>query len=260
MSENQPPNSIEDLSVFNPANFIDTTSSSGGGGGGGITQSFADARYLIKVSPDTAIAEETFSVGVKTDSINSMGNTLAIGATGIYVGSTGSNIYIGSNVQINGSTGLSVSTTQSTISGNTFTVNSGNFIVGSTGINIGSGALTINGSGISLGNSGSSNISIGNASSNITLYGNTTYVNVTNLEVDDANILVNKNGITPLNAGLQVESSGSIVSSLLNDSSGDWVVSSTNNKIYVDEISEKTVGHDVVFGSGISMKDRKSVV
>lgn len=106
---------------------------------------------------------------------------------------------------------------------------------------------------VALGGTTATNISIGNSTSNTTLYGQTTYIDVTNLNVKDPNILVNKNGISPLNAGLQVESGGSIVSSLLNDTAGNWIVNSTNNKIYVDNISEKTIGNDVNFNSGVSM-------
>ncbi len=96
-------------------------------------------------------------------------------------------------------------------------------------------------------------ISIGGPSTNTTIYGNTTYVNTTNLDVKDANILMNKSGLTPTNAGIQIESSNLVVSSLLNNSSADWVLSSTNNKLYLDEIAEKTTGHNVLFSSDISM-------
>ena len=89
-------------------------------------------------------------------------------------------------------------------------------------------------------------INIGSASTNITLFGSTTYINVTDLQVDDPNILMNKNGLTPTGAGIQVESGGSVVSSLLNDSSADWVVNSTNNKLYLDEIQEKTSSHNII--------------
>jgi len=97
------------------------------------------------------------------------------------------------------------------------------------------------------------NINIGNATSSTTIFGPTTYIDVTNLNIKDPNILVNKNGFTPLNAGLQVESSGSIVSSLLNDSNSDWIVSSANNKIYLDNISEKTANHNIISSSNINV-------
>lgn len=96
-------------------------------------------------------------------------------------------------------------------------------------------------------------ISIGGPSTNTTIYGDTTYVNTTNLDVKDANILMNKSGLTPTGAGIQIESSNSVVSSLLNNSSADWVLSSTNNKLYLDEIAEKTTGHNILFSSDISM-------
>jgi hypothetical protein len=118
----------------------------------------------------------------------------------------------------------------------------------------GSGILSIDSSNIlNIGGTTCSTLNIGNPLSNTTLFGNTTYINVTNLEVDDPNILLNKNGLVPTNSGIQIESGGVIVSSLLNDASADWVVNSTNNKLYLDEIQEKTLAHDIVFSSDIGM-------
>jgi len=168
---------------FNPSEFIYETS-----GSGGITQSQADARYLIKILPDTANSLETFTAGIETDDITDVTGTLDIDAATLNLGATNC-----------------------------------------TALNI------------------------GNPLTNTTFFGNTTYINVTNLEVDDPNILCNKNGLVPTNAGLQVESGGVVVSSLLNDASADWILSSANNKLYLDEISEKTLGHDVHFSSDISM-------
>ena len=100
--------------------------------------------------------------------------------------------------------------------------------------------IGINGN-INIGTSiSTSNIIIGNPDANIVFFGNTTIINVDQLTVKDKNITVNENGITPLDAGILVESNGNIVSSFLNDVNADWILSSSNNRIYLDSIGEKT--------------------
>jgi hypothetical protein len=94
---------------------------------------------------------------------------------------------------------------------------------------------------IAIGTSGTANtITIGSANSNVFIYGNVTAIDVQNLVVKDKAITVNKDGITPLGAGLEVESSNVIVSSMLCDANGDFVFTSGNNRIYLDELQTIT--------------------
>jgi hypothetical protein len=99
------------------------------------------------------------------------------------------------------------------------------------------------------------NLSIGNIGSTIYLYGNTVVANVSNLDVFDAQITVNKGGLVPTNAGIQVDSSNIIVSSLLNDANADWVLSSSNNRIYLDSIGEKTANATITAINPITIND-----
>lgn len=99
------------------------------------------------------------------------------------------------------------------------------------------------------------NMQIGNIGSTVFFVGNTLIANVQTLDVTDAQILVNKNGVTPLDAGLQVESGGNIVSSLLNNAQADWVLSSANNRMYLDSIGEKTANATVTFINPITVDD-----
>jgi hypothetical protein len=88
-------------------------------------------------------------------------------------------------------------------------------------------------------------ITIGNPTANVFIYGNITSIDVQNLVVEDSTITVNKNGLTPTGAGLEVESANVIVSSLLNDATGDWVLNSTNDRLYLNELKEYTVGGNI---------------
>lgn len=95
------------------------------------------------------------------------------------------------------------------------------------------------------------NLVLGSIGGTVTIYGNTIVANVSNLDVTDAQITVNKNGVSPLNAGLQVESGNAIVSSLLNDANADWVLSSSNNRIYLDQIRGSSVGNVTISNSNL---------
>lgn len=106
---------------------------------------------------------------------------------------------------------------------------------------------------LSLGTTATSTINIGGASSNVTIYGSTTYLDVTNLQVEDKNILVNKTGIDCNGAGLSVENNGSVIASLNTDTTGDWVLTSTNNRLYTNEIQEKTIGNGVEIMSDLDL-------
>lgn len=70
---------------FNPDFFEDVTET--------LTKKDADARYLIKTTPDTATAIETFTGGIKTNSIE---NVLTTDISNILINSTG-NINIGTS-------------------------------------------------------------------------------------------------------------------------------------------------------------------
>lgn len=108
---------------------------------------------------------------------------------------------------------------------------------------------------LSIGATGASNIYIGSAGSNVTIYGSTTYLDITNLEVEDKNILVNKTGTDCNGAGLSVEKDGFVISSLTTDSSGNWNVNAPNNRLYLNEIQEKTVGNQIKINSDLDLNN-----
>jgi hypothetical protein len=114
---------------------------------------------------------------------------------------------------------------------------------------------------ISIGSNGTANnIVIGSSNTNVFLYGNVTSIEVSNLVVEDASIILNKNGISPLGAGIEIESNGSIVSSMLNDINGDFVFTSGNNRIYVDSIGEKTANSNITFIDPILVNDGSGTI
>ena len=68
MTTSNPPSSQFFPGVnFNPAFFTDDDTTSGG-----ISQDEADTRYLIKTQADTATALESFTSGIKTNTINNV--------------------------------------------------------------------------------------------------------------------------------------------------------------------------------------------
>ena len=74
----------EDIPIFNPANWVESDT-------GALTQQEADARYLIKISADTATGFQTFLNGISTTSITAYGGTLTLGnvnSTTIIYGNT----------------------------------------------------------------------------------------------------------------------------------------------------------------------------
>ena len=85
MTEAKPPEFYFDGIEFNSQYFNNESSE--------LTKDEADARYLKKTSPDTATALETFSGGIKTNSID---NVLSTDTSNILINSTG-NINIGTS-------------------------------------------------------------------------------------------------------------------------------------------------------------------
>jgi hypothetical protein len=85
MTTSTPPDYYFPDIEFNPDFFEDTTET--------ITKKDADARYLIKTEQDTATAIETFTGGIKTNSIESV---LTTDVSNILINSTG-NINIGTS-------------------------------------------------------------------------------------------------------------------------------------------------------------------
>ncbi len=79
-------------------------------------------------------------------------------------------------------------------------------------------------------------INIGDSTSNVTIQGTTTYANVTNLDVKDPLIRLNKSGTNAIGAGIEIEESGSIISSLKLDSNKDFTITSPNNKLSANEV------------------------
>jgi hypothetical protein len=92
-------------------------------------------------------------------------------------------------------------------------------------------------------------ITIGDNTSNVTIQGNTTYANVTNLDVKDPLIRLNKSGINAIGSGIEIEENGSIISSLKLDSSKDFTIISPNNKLTAGNIvtgSLNTTGNTTI--------------
>jgi hypothetical protein len=87
MAEYQPPIPNPPNIPFNPSEFLYPSSQ-----GEGLSQAQADARYLIKINPDSASALETFTSGIETTTVEDVtsgsgilsidsSNTLNIGGT-----------------------------------------------------------------------------------------------------------------------------------------------------------------------------------
>jgi hypothetical protein len=87
MTEAKPPDFYFDGIEFNPLYFKEEST------GSGLTQQESDARYLIKTQADTATGLETFSGGIKTNSID---NVVSTDISNILINSTG-NINIGTS-------------------------------------------------------------------------------------------------------------------------------------------------------------------
>lgn len=90
---------------FNPSFYVDESNSSG------ITQEQANTLYLQKTIPDTATALETFSGGIKVNTIETV-NTADI--TNISTNSTG-NIFIGTSASRTNANPIQIGTTASLI-------------------------------------------------------------------------------------------------------------------------------------------------
>jgi hypothetical protein len=184
MSAYNPPTIIS--TIYNPYFFAISTS--------GLTQGQANALYLKKTTADTATALETFSSGILSNSIGSIGGTLALGGNDIInmgtasgrsaavsINTVGTGLTsiagnIGQQVQMFGTTaGLNFQFDTMKNSDPTQTVNlCANQTSGVLNICTGPRILSGGGGGINIG-SGSgaivNPINIGGASSNITLNG-----------------------------------------------------------------------------------------
>jgi hypothetical protein len=174
MSVNLPPSNLEELSTFNPSFFNQVET-------GGVSKEYADSRYLIKVSADTATAQENFSAGIIVQDISTGTGTMNIGTAG------------------------------------------------------------------------SNTINIGGTGSTVNVFGSTTYLDITNLQVEDKNILVNKTGVDCTGAGISVEKDGGVISQFITDSVGDWIVETVNDRLYLNQIQEKTAGNKIVVLSDLDI-------
>ena len=105
MSAENPPTYNFSGIDFNPSFYVDESNSSG------ITQEQANTLYLQKTIPDTATALETFSGGIKTNTIDTI-NTADV--TNISTNSTG-NIFIGTSASRTSSNPIQIGTTASLI-------------------------------------------------------------------------------------------------------------------------------------------------
>lgn len=98
------------------------------------------------------------------------------------------------------------------------------------------------------------NIYIGQTGDNIVITGTSETINTTNLNVKDNLITLNKGGsnASATTAGIEIEgTSGLIKASLKLDSNLDFKVNSTNNKLYLDEIAENTLNHNILLSSNV---------
>ena len=92
-------------------------------------------------------------------------------------------------------------------------------------------SITAGAGTLSIGTANASTINIGDAGVNVNLYGNTFYQDVTNLEVTDKQITLNKDGAaaSAFNSGIELEEAGSITGYVL--TSGDrnsWELKAPN--------------------------------
>lgn len=94
-----------------------------------------------------------------------------------------------------------------------------------------SNTLTLEGSVINIGNSGSQ----------VNIIGSTTFIDTTNTNITDNLITLNKNGLSAVNSGIEIEDTGSIIASLKLDSAGDFIITSPNNKLTVDNITTTNI-------------------
>jgi hypothetical protein len=88
-----------------------------------------------------------------------------------------------------------------------------NLVTASSGVETDSiDSITAGAGTLSIGTANASIINIGNSGVNVNLYGNTFYQDVTNLEVTDKQITLNKNGAvdSAFNSGIELEENGSI--------------------------------------------------
>ena len=105
MSAENPPTYNFSGIDFNPSFYVDESNSTG------ITQEQANALYLQKTIPDTATALETFSGGIKTNTIDTINTT---DVTNISTNSTG-NIFIGTSASRTSANPIQIGTTSSLI-------------------------------------------------------------------------------------------------------------------------------------------------
>lgn len=103
-----------------------------------------------------------------------------------------------------------------------------------------------------------SNIYIGNSSSNIFLDGNTTNVETQNLEVNDKLIRLNKNGINSSNSGIEIEENGNISSYIkISDDKFNYKIKYPNDGNAYDMITRKnlesnisSIDHHIILDGG----------
>jgi hypothetical protein len=212
---------------FNPLIFGGFDLTGGGGGPAGAVQwksPVADEASLPLVGNapgDARVVLDTDKIYVWDDAtskwIDSKLTTAAFGATPNADGITISSVTVGNitsstiNLEPADSTNPgAVSTTAQNFAGDkTFD----NLVTASSGVETDSiDSITAGAGTLSIGTANASIINIGDSGVNVNLYGNTFYQDVTNLEVTDKQITLNKNGAvdSAFNSGIELEENGSI--------------------------------------------------
>jgi cytoskeletal protein CcmA (bactofilin family)/autonomous glycyl radical cofactor GrcA len=95
-------------------------------------------------------------------------------------------------------------------------------------------------------------INIGQIGSTVNIMGTTNTILTTNTDVSNSIITLNKGGLNATGSGIQIEQSGSIVASLKLNSSRDFVMESSNNKLNVANIS---IGQNLVVSGNTQLGD-----
>jgi hypothetical protein len=170
MAEIIPPPSFYFSGInFNPAFYTGTTSS-----GGGLTQTQANDLYLRKTVADTATVLETFTGGIKTNTIDGLTTTSAM--------TLGSNLVGGGYVSIGSSPSVVNIKTDASSSGN---VNIMNGSLSGGSVNIGSaGTYTSLDGSVYIGNTATITNIKGTVNINTTTFNNTTIGNTGNITIN----------------------------------------------------------------------------
>lgn len=84
-------------------------------------------------------------------------------------------------------------------------------------------------------------INIGNSGSQVNIIGSTTFIDTTNTNIKDNLITLNKGGLSAVNSGIEIEDTGAIISTLKLDSTKDFIITSPNNKLTVDNLSTTNI-------------------